>query len=94
MVHYHNLKLYLQLGLVVTRIHMVLTFKQSTWLMTYIDFNTHKRSLAGSIFLKEFFILMNNSVFGKTQVNLRKRVQVELITDAGILRKRIAKSNF
>ena len=83
-VHYRNLKLYLQLGLVVTRIHRVLTFKQSTWLQTYIDFNTHQRSLAGSSFLNDFFKLMNNRVFGKTQENLRKRVQVEMITDVGI----------
>ena len=34
---------------------------------------------------------MNNSVFGKTQENLRN---VELITDAIILRKRVAKPNF
>ena len=37
---------------------------------------------------------MNNSVFGKTQENLRKRVQVEQITDADILRKRVAKPIF
>ena len=93
-VHYRNLKLYLQLGLVVTEIHRVLTFKQSTWLKTYIDFNTHQRSLAGSSFLKDFFKLMNNNVFGKTQENLRKRVHVELITDVDILCKRVAKPNF
>ena len=80
-VHYRNLKLYLQLGLVVTRIHRVLMFKRSTWLKTYIDFNTHQRSLVGSSFLKDFFKLMNNSVFWKAQENLRKRVQVELITE-------------
>ena len=57
--------------------------KQSTWLKTYIDFNTHQRSLARSSFLKDFFKLMNNSAFGKTQENLRKCVQVELITDTG-----------
>ena len=34
---------------------------------------------------------MNNNVFGKTKVNLRKRLQVELITDVSILRKRVAK---
>ena len=90
-VHYRNLKLYLQLGFVVTRIHRVLVFKQSTWLKTYIDFNNHQRSLARSSFLKDFFKLMNNSVFGKTQENLRKHVQVELITDAAILSKRVAK---
>ena len=37
---------------------------------------------------------MNNSVFGKIQENLRKRVQVDLITDAAVLRKRVAKPNF
>ena len=37
---------------------------------------------------------MNNNVFGKTQENLRNRVSVELITDARILRKRVAKPNF
>ena len=93
-VHYHNLKLNLQLGLVVTQIHRVLAFKQLTWLKTYIDFNTHQRSLAGSSFLKDFFRLMNNSVFGKTQENLRKRAHVELIRDAGILSKRVAELNF
>ena len=37
---------------------------------------------------------MNNSVFGKTQENLHNRVNVEIITDATILRKRVAKPNF
>ena len=37
---------------------------------------------------------MNNSVFGKTQENLRKRVQVDLIIDAAVLRKRVVKPSF
>ena len=37
---------------------------------------------------------MNNSLFGKTQENLRKRVQVDIVTDASILRKRVAKPSF
>ena len=41
-----------------------------------------------------FFKFMNNSVFRKTQENLRKRVQIELITDPDILSKMGSKPNF
>ena len=74
----------------MTKVYRVLTFKQSPWLKTYIDINTHQRSLAGNSFLNDFFKLMNNN-FGKMQENLRNRVSVELMTDARILRKRVAK---
>ena len=37
---------------------------------------------------------MNNSVFGKTQENLKKRIHFDLVTDAAVLRKRIAKLSF
>ena len=90
-VHYRNLKLYLQSGLVVTKVHRVLTFKQSPWLKTYIDFNTRQRSLAGNSFLKDFFKLMNNSVYGKTQ---EFEETCTCRTDARILRKRVAKPGF
>ena len=93
-VDYHSLKLYVQLGLVITKVHHVLTFKQSLWLKAYIDFNIHHHSLSDNGVLRDFFKLMNNSVFGKTQVNLRKHVQVDLITDAAVLHKRIAKPSF
>ena len=72
----------------------VLTFKQSPWLKSYIDFNTHHRSFSDSSFLKDFFKVMNNSVFGKTQENLWNRVQVDVVTDAATLRKRICKPSF
>jgi len=80
-LHYRNLKLYLDLGLRLRNIHRALEFKQRTWLKTYIDFNTEMRKDAKNSFEIDFFKLMNNSVFDKTMENLRKRSNVNLVTD-------------
>ncbi len=45
-------------------------------------------------FEKDFYKLMNNSVFGKTMENVRNRVNVKLVTDKKALNKLVKKPNF
>ena len=78
----------------LTKVHKILGFKQSDWLKKYIDFNTDKRKNAANSFEKYFFRLINNSVFGKTMGNLRKRISVKLVNNAKDYVRSISKPSF
>ena len=93
-VHYRNLQFYVKQGLIIEKTHRVLKFTQSKWLEPYISLNTEKRKNASSTFEKDFYKLMNNSLFGKTMESLRKRIDVKLVTDQIQAERYVAKPEF
>ena len=79
LIHYRMLKFYVRHGMIVEKIHEIISFKQSKWLEKYISFNTQNRNKAKNDFEKDFFKLLVNAVFGKFLENVRNRLNLELI---------------
>ena len=67
---------------------------ESQWLEKYITLNTELRTAAANEFEKDFFKLMNNSVFGKTMENIRNREDIKIVNDKKQAEKLNAKPNF
>lgn len=78
-IHYIHLQECLKHGLILKKIHRVISFKQSPYLKQYIDLNTKLRQNAMSAFEQDFFKLLNNSIFGKTLENVENRLDVKLV---------------
>ena len=91
-VHYRNLQFYLKQSMKLKRVHRVLEFEQECWMEPYIRMNTEFRKKAKSDFEKNFYKLMNNSVFGKTMENLRNRVDIKIVNsnETNKIRKLVA----
>ena len=65
----------MEYGLVLEEVYRLITFNRKAWLKTYIDLNTELRKKESD---KDFFKLMNNSVFGKTMENVQNYRDIKL----------------
>jgi len=93
-VDYRTLKQALKYGLKLQKIHCAIKYNQNNWLKSYIDINTKLRTKAESDFEKDFFKLMNNSVYGKTIENVMKRQDIKFCIERKHALKYISKINF
>ena len=82
-LHYRCLQQCLNQGLILEKVYNVLEFDQSPWMEPYISGNTQRRKKAKNAFEKDFWKLMNNSVFGKTMEDVRRRQKIDLVRVIG-----------
>lgn len=92
-LHYETLQTYLKYGLKLTKIHRGIKYHESDFLAGYIDSNTRSRTAATNEFEKDFYELMNNSVFGKRMENVRVRAKIKVVNghETDTLERLIAK---
>ena len=93
-VHHETLKLYLSLGLMLTKVHRGVKFVEEPWLKKYIQLNTDLRTKGTTDFEKDSLKLMNNSVFRKTIENIRNRVDIRFVNNQKRWNKLVQKHNF
>ena len=93
-VHIKALDRALRHGLKLKKVHRIIEFRQSKWMKAYIMLNTRLRKDAKNEFEKDFFKLMNNSVFGKTMENIRNHKDMKLVTSDKKYLKYVMKPNF
>ena len=79
-IHYLYLKYVLQLGLKVTKIHRVLSFKQTDFARKFIDLTARLRIEAKSDFEKDQIKKISNSVYGKYLANPLKYIICKVAT--------------
>ena len=79
LIQYRMLKFFVRHGMIVDKVHEIISFRQSKWLGKKINFNTQKRNQAVNDFGKDFYKLLNNAFYGKTMKNVRNRLNIKFI---------------
>ena len=93
-LHIKTLNQALKHGLKLKKVHRVIEFQHSNWMKLYIMLNTKLRTAARNEFEKDFFKLMNNSVFGKGMENIRNHKDMKLVASREKYAKYVMKANF
>jgi len=88
------LQFYLRHGLVLTKIHRVISFTQRAFMLPFIKYCNEGRKNAESDFESSLYKLLANAFYGKTVENVRNRVNVRLISDPRKFVKAVGKASY
>ena len=80
-IHIYALKQALNHGLILIKVHSVISFRHSAWSKPYVDMKTELRTKAKNDFEKGYFKLKNNAAYGKTIENIRKHRDIRLFNN-------------
>lgn len=72
----------------------MLQFEEMSWLEPYVSHNAAARQSAANAFEKNFYKLLNNSIFGKTMENVRQYRDLRIVVSASQLQKQAKKPSY
>ena len=92
--HIRSLKQALNHGLKLKKVHRLIQFNQKTSLKPHIVINTKLGKEAKSDFEKDFFKLMNNSVFEKAMENVINYRDIKLVPTDKRRKRLVSQPNY
>ena len=93
-VHIKGLKQALNHGLILKKVHGVISFNHNECLKSNIEMNIELRTEEINDFEKDLSKLMNNAVFNKTMKTVRKHTDIKLVTIEIITNYFVPESNY
>ena len=91
-IHYMELKKYIELGVALTKVHRAVKFEQERWMYGFVELCTQKRAAATDAYESFFWKLLINATFGKSCENKRKRSHINVVTSKDSALKLIKKA--
>ena len=91
-LHYCELKKYLELGVKLVKVHKAVKFEQKRWMYDFVELCTQKRAATSDPYESFFWKMLINSCFGKTIESKRNRKRINVVSLPNTARNLIKKA--